>query len=155
MSEHSVCLWIKSGKTFTKMKKVIDQAIFWLIWHIWCLQFSNMTKGSRFTKFRICWYRNTVLKFPTLKYVFLPLSVTQKCVWDAMVLKYRYVFWMYRDIYWYFSENWKKGKLKKVERRNVKFKKQRPKFCQIFKKLENIFLKFLAFSKFCQIKKLH
>ncbi len=65
------------------------------------------------------------------------------------------MYFEYHNIFWYFFENWKKDKLNKVERRNIKFKKQRPKFCQIKEQLDNFFFKFLVFSKFCKIKKLH
>ncbi len=52
-------------------------------------------------------------------------------------LAYRNInmYFEYRDIVRYFSENWIKSKQKKVERRNVKSKNQRPKFRQIFKKI--------------------
>ncbi len=57
----------------------------------------------------------------------------------------------YRDIFRYFSENWIKNKLKEVEKRNVKSKKQRPKFHQNLKKLDkNIFQSFKFFVKFLQ-----
>ncbi len=46
-----------------------------------------------------------------------------------------YMYFEYHNIFRYFSKIGKKSKLKKVGERNKKFKKQRPKFRQIFKKI--------------------
>ncbi len=73
------------------------------------------------------------------QYFFL---VVLKCRYyrDALAYQNINMYFEYRDIFRYFSENWIKSKLKKVER-NVKPKKQRQKFCQIFEKIgQNFFL---------------
>ncbi len=74
------------------------------------------------------------LSTSTLEVLVLNSGIDISISYIDMWLPYRNIdmYFEYRDIFRYFSGNWKKGKLKKVERRNVKFKNQRSKFRQIF-----------------------